>query len=116
MFSRFFLSDWGIFPKSGSKIRDEPGVGGRRLLGKALQIVQIHPAQHGIVFFIRYPPVKGCWNTAHGGVLAHQTDQNFSRGEGGDLIGYFQKNTFFQRKREGRAPLFRIFYARLPVL
>ena len=36
--------------------------------------------------------------------------------KGGDLIGYFQKNTFFQRKREGRAPLFRIFYARLPVL
>ena len=63
------------------KIGNEVGIGRVLLLGKALQIVQVHPAEDGIVFFVGDPAVQGGRQARHGGVLPHEAHQNLAGGE-----------------------------------
>ena len=64
------------------KIRDKPPVGSLGFLGEALQVVEEHPAQHRVVFFVGDPPVHGGCLVALRGVLAHEAHQNLSGAEG----------------------------------
>ena len=64
------------------KIRDEGLAGGFVFLGEALQIIEVHPAEDGIVFLVGDPAVQRGGQAGHGGVLPHEAYQNFPRGKG----------------------------------